>query len=168
MLSTIKAALADKGTRDLALMVGGMGTLVAGAGPLALVPFLAGARGIEGAYRAKHGFDGTFAERWARAITFYEGTHQDPTNRALHLVGMPFIVAGTAGLTVSSPFNPLSWPVYGPSLASFAGGWALNLVGHAVYEKNAPALTEDPLSFIAGPMWELDILRKRLRGAAVA
>lgn len=150
--------------RDVAWMVGGMATLVVGAGPLALAPFLKGARGVERAYRRRHRFDGTFSERWARAISFYDGTHQNPTNRALHLVGMPFIVAGTAGLAVSSPFNPLSWPVYGPSLSSFTFGWALNLVGHAAFEKNSPALAEDPLSFLAGPMWELDLLRKKLRG----
>jgi len=167
MLSKIKSMLSDDTQRDVALMVGGMASITF-AGPLALVPFLKGAKGVEKAYRTRHDFDGTFAERWARAIKFYDGTHQDPTNRALHMVGMPFIVAGTAGLAVSSPFNPLSWPVYGPSLASFAGGWALNLVGHAAFEKNSPAFADDPLSFVAGPMWEVDILRKKLTGGLPA
>ncbi len=166
MFSAVKSFWSDAKKRDTTLMLGGMGSLVFGTGPLAYAAFAFGARGAERTYRAKHDFDGTFSERWARAITFYEGTHQDSKNRAMHLVGMPFIVAGTAGLTVSSPFNPLSWPVYGPSLASFVGGWALNISGHLAFEKNNPAFAEDPLSFIAGPVWELDILRKQLSGQA--
>jgi uncharacterized membrane protein YGL010W len=31
----------------------------------------------------------------------------------------------------------------------------MNLVGHAVFEKNRPAFADDPLSFLAGPAWDL-------------
>jgi uncharacterized membrane protein YGL010W len=40
-------------------------------------------------------------------------------------------------------------------LGAFGVGWALNLVGHAAYEKRAPAFSEDGLSFLAGPVWDL-------------
>jgi uncharacterized membrane protein YGL010W len=37
----------------------------------------------------------------------------------------------------------------------------LNFIGHGKYEKNAPAFADDPLSFIAGPVWDFQqILRK--------
>ena len=28
-------------------------------------------------------------------------------------------------------------------------------MGHAAFEKNAPAFKDDPLSFLAGPVWDL-------------
>ena len=150
--------------KDLGLAALGMGALLFGAGPLAIIPFGLGLRGMERKYRAKHDFEGTFAQRWARSVKFYEGTHQNSTNRVLHAIGMPFIVAGAAGLLVSSPLNPLSWPIYAASFASFAGGWAFNLAGHKFFEKNAPAFADDPLSFVAGPMWEIDLIRKKVAG----
>ena len=164
MFSRLKKLFTDESKRDLALTAGGMGALALGAGPFAALPFGLGIRGLEKQYRAKHDFEGTFSERWARSIKFYDGTHQDAMNKACHLVGMPFIVAGSAGLLVSSPVLPFTWPLYGASLASFAGGWTLNLAGHAVFEKNSPAFADDPLSFVAGPMWEIDLLRKKLTG----
>lgn len=169
MFSLLKSIVTEERKRDLAFTATGMGALVVGLGPLAAVPFGLGLRGLEKQWRRKHGFDGKFEERWARSVKYYEGTHKHPVNRALHVIGTPFILAGTAGLAVSSPLNPLSWPVYGPSVASFVGGWTLNLAGHALFEKNAPAFADDPLSFVAGPMWEVDLLRKRLAPqAAVA
>ena len=168
MFSKLKSIVTDERKRDLAFTAGGMGALVVGLGPLASIPFGLGVRGLEKQWRRKHEFTGKFDERWARSVKFYEGTHKHPVNRVLHVVGTPFILAGTAGLAVSSPLNPLSWPVYGPSVASFLGGWTLNLVGHAVFEKNQPAFADDPLGFVAGPMWELDLLRKRLGAARTA
>lgn len=150
--------------RNLGLVVAGGVALVAGAAALSLVPIGIGMRGMERAWRERHGFQGTWGERWARSERFYEGTHQNRTNRGLHMVGMPFIVGGTLGLMVSSPLLPITWPVYAMSTASFVGGWALNLVGHAAFEKNGPAFADDPLSFLAGPAWELGLLRRRLAG----
>ena len=45
-------------------------------------------------------------------------------------------------------------------------GWAFNIVGHAVYEKNAPAFADDPLSFIAGPAWDLQQMLAKWGGKA--
>ena len=47
---------------------------------------------------------------------------------------------------------------WGVAAGSFAFGWGLNIVGHQFFEKNAPAFKDDPLSFIAGPVWDLQQL----------
>lgn len=154
----------DRRTRGVAMTVGGMGALLTGSKASALGMFTQGVRDIEAEWRAAHpDFQGGVRERWRLAIEFYEQTHQNPTNRMLHVVGIPIIVGGTTGLLV--------WPRYSPpwflSAGAFVGGWALNFVGHGIYEKNAPAFADDPLSFIAGPVWDLLQLKTRLgRGAA--
>lgn len=88
-------------------------------------------------------------------------------NRKLHIVGIPMIVGGTAGLLLFSPFRPL-WLA---SAAAFVAGWALNFLGHGRFEKNAPAFADDPLSFIAGPAWDFMHLvaeRRKSNGTATA
>ena len=48
---------------------------------------------------------------------------------------------------------------------AFPAGWALNLVGHAAFEKRAPAFSDDGLSFVAGPVWDLQqLLQSRRAG----
>ena len=56
-----------------------------------------------------------------------------------------------------NPFRPL-WFI---SAGAFASGWVLNIIGHGMYEKNAPAFADDPLSFIAGPVWDFTQLRSK-------
>ncbi|HEY9842645.1 MAG TPA: Mpo1-like protein, partial [Candidatus Obscuribacterales bacterium] len=56
----------------------------------------------------------------------------------------------------------LPWVI---SAVAFAGGWALNILGHSKYEKKAPAFTEDPLSFVAGPVWDIQQIMQRAGGA---
>lgn len=144
--------------RDLMMVAGGMGLLLAGRKLSALALFARGAFGLERQWRAKHPEVAPgFQARWDASTKFYESTHQNPTNRLLHIIGIPMIVGGTAGMLLGKPFRPL-WLT---GAASFTAGWALNLVGHAVFEKNRPALTEDPLSFIAGPFWDIKQLRNR-------
>jgi len=38
-------------------------------------------------------------------------------------------------------------------LALFAGGWALQFLGHAVYEKRSPAFLRNLLHLLVGPAW---------------
>lgn len=159
-MNAVHKEAAPAGTRALALA--GVAGLVLGAGPLAAVPFGLAMRRLEARYRARTGFDGPFDQRLARSLVYYEGTHAHPVNRALHVLGNPVIVASTLGLGVSSPFLPWTWPVYVPSLVGFTGGWAANLVGHFVFEKNRPAFEDDPLSFLSGPVWEIGLLARRL------
>jgi len=158
--------IADDKRRAGALAVGGMAALAAGFKGPGLAMFVKGAREIEERWRADNQFSGSFSERWARALEFYEQEHQDPTNRALHMVGIPMIVGGALGLLASPSFTP-PWAA---SAALFGAGWALNILGHARYEKNEPAFFDDPLSFIAGPVWDVKnlVAGKTARHRAVA
>jgi uncharacterized membrane protein YGL010W len=60
-----------------------------------------------------------------------------------------FVVAGRA----------LPWTV---GLALFAGGWALQFLGHAVYEKRSPAFLKNLLHLLVGPAWLVERAFARL------
>lgn len=157
--------LAGRRTRGVASTAVGMVTLLSGSKLGALGLIGSGLRDIEAEWRAAHpDFEGGVRERWQHAIDFYAATHSDPTNRALHMVGIPIIVGGFTGLLI--------WPRYSPpwllSAGAYSVGWGLNLVGHAVFERNAPAFADDPLSFVAGPVWDLMQLRDTLARRASA
>jgi hypothetical protein len=146
----------------VSLAVGGMGALCFGFKRSALALFAAGVRELERDWRNRHPeFHGTLAERWQLSLEFYRETHQNATNRTLHIVGIPLIVGGAAGLLLSRPLSPVSGGIWLGSLAAFSGGWALNILGHAAYEGRAPAFSEDGLSFLAGPVWDLQQLLQR-------
>ncbi len=148
-------------TLGVALSVAGMGALCAGFKLSALSLFVAGIQLLEKDWRARHpDFAGSAAERWQASLAFYRETHQNGTNRTLHLIGIPLIVGGAAGLFASKPLSPVTGGLWAGSFAAFAAGWALNIVGHAAYEKRAPAFSDDGLSFIAGPVWDLQELLK--------
>jgi hypothetical protein len=158
MLQTILDLIPGKRVRGVAMAATGMGALLAGRKVVALGLFAKGAHTLEQCWREAHpDFHGTLADRWQRAVEFYEKTHADPTNRTLHIVGIPFIVGGAVGLLIFRPYRPL-WFV---SAAAFTGGWITNFIGHGVYEKKAPAFADDPLSFLAGPVWDLNQMRSK-------
>jgi uncharacterized membrane protein YGL010W len=160
----IESRLDDQKRNTLALL-GGMGALMAGRKRAGLTMFARGAWGLEKGWRQKHPeFDGSFKQRWALSVAFYEQTHQNDKNRWLHMVGIPMIVGGAAGLLAATPKRPL-WRA---SAWLFGVGWTLNFIGHGVFEKNAPAFADDPLSFIAGPAWDLIQWRRKLQGGAAA
>lgn len=134
------------------MAVGGMVALFAGRRAMGLGLFAQGLSVLERGWRKAHPeFTGTFGERWKLAEQFYERTHQNRTNRVLHMVGIPFIVGGALGLLTLKPYRP----AWGTAAGSFAVGWALNIAGHMFFEKNRPAFEEDPLSFFAGPAWDV-------------
>jgi hypothetical protein len=151
MLETVmKKALGEKNTH-LAMTAGGMLALLGGRKLAAIGLFGKGLAGLEREWRKAHPeFQGGLVDRWQEAIRFYEATHQNPQNRTLHVVGIPMIVGGAAGLILFPAYRPL----WGLSAASFTVGWALNFVGHGLFEKAAPAFADDPLSFLAGPVWD--------------
>lgn len=152
----VRAGFGDKSV-DLSLLSGSVAALLTGRKLTALALFGRGFAGLEQAWRESHPeFRGGFGDRWQKAIDFYSETHRDETNKKLHLVGIPMIVGGTAGLLLFPAFRPL-WSL---SALSFTAGWALNFIGHGFYEKAAPAFADDPLSFLAGPVWDLQQLRK--------
>lgn len=159
MLQKLKARVVDRVERTLspkqrgvALTVGSMGALLAGRKISSLTMLYKGMKTIEGEWRIAHPeFDGGLRARWREATQFYESTHRNDTNRKLHLIGIPIILGSTAGLFVFPSYSP-PWVL---AAAGFTGGWALNIAGHALFEKNAPAFTDDPLSFVAGPIWDV-------------
>lgn len=156
--------LSVKKNRDLACASLGMGALLFGQKTLGLGLFAKGFAGLEAEWRDVNEFTGTGEERWRRAIAFYEATHQDQVNRALHIVGIPMILGGTVGLFAFRPFRPLWFA----SASSFTAGWVLNFIGHAWFERKAPAFADDPLSFIAGPVWDVTQLRALVSGGRTA
>ena len=164
MLDKVRSFLSSEKNRHVALAAGGMLALLGGRKITALGLFAKGFQGLEKCWREDHpDFDGDLAARWQRALEFYDATHKDATNRKLHIVGIPFIVAGAAGLLLFPAYRPM----WGLSAASFVGGWVLNFIGHGRYEKNAPAFADDPLSFIAGPVWDFQqLFRARAEAAA--
>jgi uncharacterized membrane protein YGL010W len=73
----------------------------------------------------------------------YEKEHTKLGTRLTHMVGIPMIVA-------SIPAALISPPVGG---GLFVGGWALQYIGHSVFEKNKPSFHGDPYYLLVGPVW---------------
>jgi hypothetical protein len=68
-------------------------------------------------------------EMLTRFLTNYVARHQNPANRALHLVGVPLsFVASVVLLIMDHP----QW-----AGVAFAGGYVLQFVGHVI-ERNDP------------------------------
>ncbi|MFN8671328.1 MAG: DUF962 domain-containing protein [Candidatus Sericytochromatia bacterium] len=135
-----------------------MGLFLLGKKVTGLGIFAKGIYDLEQAYKEKHAdLKPEFSDRWDKAIKFYNETHTEPTNRKLHIMGIPLVLAGTAGMLTNKSYTP-AWFL---SASSFAVGWGMNIGGHLVFEKNDPAFLEDPLSFVAGPVWDIKQLVKR-------
>ncbi|MGH8630936.1 MAG: DUF962 domain-containing protein [Burkholderiales bacterium] len=47
----------------------------------------------------------------------------------------------------------LGWPA---NLGLFVGGWALQFVGHGVYEKRSPAFFRNLVHLLVGPLWVMN------------
>lgn len=155
MLKKALSLISNPKQRNVAYAAGGMLALLGGRKIAGLGLFFKGVTGLEEQWRKDHPeFQGDFSDRWQKAIEFYESTHEEKTNRKLHIVGIPMIVGGAAGLLLFSPFRP-AWFL---SASSFTTGWVLNFIGHGIYEKKAPAFADDPLSFLAGPVWDFQQL----------
>jgi uncharacterized membrane protein YGL010W len=69
---------------------------------------------------------------FAQKMAYYRSQHTTKGVRATHLVGIP-------GVAFSIPLS-LARPKVG--LPLFGLSWALQVLGHSVFEKNKPALTE--------------------------
>src|SRR4051812_27603167 len=90
----------------VALSLARMGALCAGFKLSALSLFGSGLKLLEQDWRARHpDFTGSVAERWQASLAFYRETHQNGTNRTLHLIGIPLIVGGAVGLFASKPLS---------------------------------------------------------------
>ncbi len=73
----------------------------------------------------------------------YHQEHTKLGTKLTHMIGIPMIVASLPTALV----NP---PVAG---GLFVGGWALQLIGHKVFEKNKPSFLADPYYLLVGPVW---------------
>jgi len=83
----------------------------------------------------------------------YEAKHQNPTNRAIHRVGVPLIVLAIITLFFN---RPLGFGLLGL-------GWALQFLGHHI-EGNKPAFMQNPVFLFVGPIWVFRSLRRLLAG----
>lgn len=73
----------------------------------------------------------------------YRKEHTKLGTRLTHMVGIPMILA-------SFPTALVNPPAAG---GLFVGGWALQIVGHKVFEKNKPAFLSDPYYLAVGAVW---------------
>ena len=74
---------------------------------------------------------------FAEKMAYYRSQHTTRGIRATHLVGIPAV-------TVSMPLM-LGRPRVGVPM--FLAGWALQVLGHLVFEKNSPAPTKGFLTY---------------------
>lgn len=136
-------------SRDTVTAGVGVAALLTGQKMTAVALVGKGLFSMERQWRERHpDFHGGLRDRWAEAQRHYTAHHQNPTNRALHMAGLPLIVGGTLGLLAAPRYSPPWWVAAG----SFASGWSLNLVGHHMYEKNSPSLQDDPWALVVGPV----------------
>lgn len=68
---------------------------------------------------------------------YYRSQHRSAGIKATHLVGIP-VVALSLPLVVARPRV---------GLPMFAAGWAVQVAGHRIFEKNSPALANGPVSY---------------------
>jgi len=159
MFDQFLSFLPNQKARDTATTAGGMVALLAGRKLTAIGLFAKGVYGLEQGWREAHPeFKGDLKERWDLAIENYEATHADEKNRILHQIGIPMIAGGAVGLLLFSTYRP-AWFL---AATTFTAGWALNIVGH-YKEGNKPAFADDPLSFLAGPVWDVQQTFKKAR-----
>jgi hypothetical protein len=80
---------------------------------------------------------------WSELMPLYRDAHRRAGTRALHMVGIPLIVA-------SLPLSAVR-PIAAAGL--FVAGWVCQLVGHFVFEKNDPQFFGDWRNLFVGVAW---------------
>ncbi len=70
-------------------------------------------------------------------MAYYRSQHTTTGIRATHLVGIP-TVAVSLPLLLAKPRT---------GAKAFAAGWALQVAGHKIFEKNSPALKNGPITY---------------------
>lgn len=86
-------------------------------------------------------------------IENYKRDHQNPVNKALHMVGIPMILTSL----------PLIFFVPPLGIALFVLGWILQFIGHA-FEGKPPSFFRDPTFLLVGPTWYAKRIFAKLRG----
>lgn len=94
---------------------------------------------------------------WDEWITEYGRSHQHPTNRLCHTIGIPMIVL-SIGMLLSALLVPALWK---GAAALFLVGWIFQFVGHA-YEGKPPEFFRDWRFLLVGVRWWM----RKVRGSA--
>lgn len=137
---------------NTAKVVGGMALVLIGRKFEGIGLFAKGIYDLEKAYREEHPeLEPGIKARLEKALEYYEQTHQDEANRSLHMWGIPLILGGVVGLLASKPYGK-AWLF---SALSFSGGLLMDFVGHEKFEKKKTTFFNDPISFVAGPIWDI-------------
>jgi uncharacterized membrane protein YGL010W len=98
-----------------------------------------------------------FASRsWDDWIAEYSLSHQHPTNRWCHTIGIP-LIAISIPLFVVALLVPGLWKA---ALALFVVGWTFQFIGHA-YERKPPEFMKDWRFLFVGLRWWFAKLRGR-------
>jgi uncharacterized membrane protein YGL010W len=93
-------------------------------------------------------------EAW---VNQYEQSHQDPVNRACHLIGIPMI-ASSFPLFMS---GVISRRMRRLAMSFFITGWIFQFVGHA-FEGKPPEFFKDPRFLLVGLRWWLAKVNGRM------
>jgi uncharacterized membrane protein YGL010W len=72
-------------------------------------------------------------EEFQSQLSYYRSQHRTTGCKVTHLVGVPMIAASIPLLLFSAK----------AASRFFVAGWALQLIGHYVYEKNKPVLFQE-------------------------
>lgn len=73
----------------------------------------------------------------------YKEEHQHPGTKITHMIGIPMILAAFPVAIVSPPAGAVL----------FAGGWAMQFIGHGVFEKTKPSFANDFYYLGVGAVW---------------
>ncbi|MGC8461800.1 MAG: DUF962 domain-containing protein [Candidatus Dormibacteria bacterium] len=74
---------------------------------------------------------------FAEKMEYYRSLHTSIGVRATHLIGIPTVAASLPLLLIRPRLG----------LKLFAGGWALQVAGHVIFEHNSPAVRSGPVSY---------------------
>ncbi len=85
---------------------------------------------------------------WDSWIAEYSESHQHPLNRLTHTFGIPIIMVSLPLLVAGIVWHGLLWV----GIVLFAGGWALQFIGHAI-EGEPPEFLKDWRFLLVGSRW---------------
>ena len=86
------------------------------------------------------------SDQW---VAQYATSHQNPINKACHMVGIPLIALSVLLFALA-----LEWShVFLPALALFVTGWVLQFIGHAFEGKKPEFLTDWRFLFVGLRWW---------------
>lgn len=80
----------------------------------------------------------------------YLNDHQTKGNKICHAIGIPLIVSSL----VLFPFKRKT------AVKLFITGWAFQIIGHKVFEKNNPSFIKEPKSLVYGIWYWIENLIK--------